>query len=142
MINTIKITICACSIWVLAAVINAILCAGSLFFSLKDYEDWSYNFYVAFVFTLFFSAPAILFFWFIFLLNTKENSKLLFRLLFRYVFFSAVFFALVFAIGLYPTLGSGALLLAYCIVTAAVFSLMCHHYFIIAIYKSKLPKHA
>lgn len=142
MINYIKITLCSFTIWVLAALINALLSAVCLLLAPQHSTDWQGNFCLSFVFTLLFSGPSLFIFWLIFLFNKKEDSQSLFQLLFRFAFFSAAFSAVVFAITFYERFGSCVLLLAVSIVLAAIASLMCHHYFIITIYKSKLPKHA
>lgn len=142
MIQFIKISICTFTIWVLAALINAILSASCLLFKPGEFDNWADNFGLSFVVTLVFSVPSIFIIWLLFLMNNTKDIQTLFQLLYRTAFILAVFSAALFAVSFYAMFQNYVFLLGLCILVAAVTAIMCHHSFIATIYKQKLYSHA
>ncbi|MBC7510399.1 MAG: hypothetical protein H7320_16880 [Ferruginibacter sp.] len=137
-----KTLFCTFTIWVLAALINATLSASCLLLKPGEFDNWAQSFGLSFFFTLLFSLPSVFIFWLLFLMNNKEDGQSLFQLLYRTGFVTAVFSAIFFAVSFYSMFKSYVFLLGFCIIVAAVTSIMCHHSLIAIIHKQKLHSHA
>lgn len=113
------------TIWVLTALINTIIGGSYLLLTANDYYPWPGNYGLVFGFTLFFSVPAMFFFWIALLINWSDVN--LFRFLLKAGFIlSALFSTLLYFL---PTdlPGSQVFVMTLCIVVASIASIMIHH---------------
>ncbi|MGG9971250.1 hypothetical protein ACQ33O_05580 [Ferruginibacter sp. SUN002] len=114
------------TIWVLAAMINALLSATLLIFSEAEYLDsWPGVFVLALVFSLLFSAPGIFIFWLVFISNTKDKN--LFRLLLRTGIICSAASGLLFVVLLGHEFKGQENYLGFFGVVAAITAIMIHH---------------
>lgn len=136
-----KLSIHSFTIWVLAALINAILSTCCLSVAPNNFGNWIENFTLIFFLTLVFSIPAIFIFWIIYM-TTPMDGNALFPQLLRTGFIMAFISAVLFFIFFNSMFKSGAFFLALSIIVAAVTSIMLHHHFIVASYKNKTNRNA
>ena len=138
MINLLKSTVYCFTIWVLSALVNAIISTCCLVITPNEFYNWYEVFMLSFFCTLLFSIPAIFIFWIIYITNNKADGNSIFRLLLRTGFITASISAILFFIFFNSEFKNCTLFLALSIIIAAVTSIMFHHSFIITSYKHKL----
>ena len=127
------------TIWVLTALINAILSASVLAFSDTEFNAWFFAFLLAFFFTLIFSVPAIFIFLIFFTATEKDDAGYLFRTLLITGFITASISAAAFYAAFNTAFKGFTILLMFSIVLSTLSAIMLHHKFIVAISKSHLP---
>ncbi len=132
-----KSTIHSFTIWVLAALINAILSAWCLSVAPNAFDNWGEAFMLAFFVTLIFSIPGVFIFWITYMTNRMTDSSSLFRVLLRTGFIIAVVSGLLFFISFNGMLKGFTFFLMLSIIVAAISSIMLHHNFIIVSHKNK-----
>lgn len=121
------------TIWVMTALINAIISAACLYFSKGIFEDWPLAFVLAFVFTLLFSLPSLLVFFIIFIAAQKADGEALFRRLLGTGWIMAIISGVIFCTSFYSEFNEVTLLLGFSIFAATTTSILLHHRFIVAI---------
>jgi hypothetical protein len=118
----------AFTIWVLAALLNALLGGSWLYFFSRGFTHWPAAFFLVFIFTLILAAPGIFIFWIVLLVKWNEG------LLFRYLLKTGLVISALSTLILYILPIGGVegqqLFLSLCIVIAAITSIMIHHHII------------
>jgi hypothetical protein len=132
-----KSTIHCFTIWVLAALINAILSATCLSVAPNEFSNWGEALILTFSFTLAFSIPAVFIFWIIYMTSRMVNGNALFRLLLCSGFIGAVVSSVLFFISFSDMFKNYTFFLALSIIVAAVGSVMLHYNVISKNYKNK-----
>ncbi|MDN3658966.1 hypothetical protein QWZ08_25205 [Ferruginibacter paludis] len=127
------------TIWVLTALINAVVSASLLAFSDSEFNRWVFAFSLAFFFTLIFSAPAVFIFFIFFATTENDDAGYLFRVLVITGFVTATISAAVFYAAFNSIFKSFTILLTLSIVCSTLSAIMLHHKFIVATCKSHLP---
>ena len=113
------------TVWVLTALLNAVLSSTVISFFSSEFNRWPSTFLLVFIFTLIFSIPGIFLFWITLLVNW--NAEGLFRILLRLGFIvSGLSSLLIYALPMEMETGQ-LLLLSLCMVIATVTSIMLHH---------------
>ncbi len=113
------------TIWVLTALINTAIGGSYLLMASNANYPWPGNYPLVFGFTLFFSIPAMFFFWIALLANWSVDN--LFRFMLKAGFIlSALFSTLLYFL---PTdlPKSQVFIMTICIVSASIASIMIHH---------------
>lgn len=136
-----KETLHTFTIWVFAALTNALISASSL--SLAGYgsgwgESWTGMFMLTLIFTLLFSAPAIFIFWTTFMCIPKNDAASLFRTLLKCTIIVASISAIVFSILFYNEFKNYTCFLGLSIIVAAILSVLAHHRFIVNTCKNNI----
>ncbi len=133
--KTIQTIIYSFTIWIVAALINAVLNATLLGFSEFRNESWPGAFVLALIFSLLFSAPGILILWVVFLINMDEEE------LFKIILKSGILLSICTAIFFMCTLGrqfeEHSTLMAMFSVVSAIVAIMVHHQLITTINKNQ-----
>jgi len=113
------------TIWVLAALVNALLAGTCLFIFSHEFGFWPEAFFIVLVFTLLFSVPGAFIFWIVLLINRDE--AILFRILLKTgIVLSALSSLLLFIPTFYKAVDQ-PFAVSFCCVTAAITSVMVHH---------------
>lgn len=112
------------TIWVLAALLNALLSATWLWLFSTEYNHWPVGFVLALVFTLFFSIPGMFVFWLVLLVNWGKTS--LFQLLLKAGFIISLLSSLFLFLLNDAELERQQLFLSLSIVTSSIASIMIH----------------
>ena len=119
------------TIWVLSAMLNAILSGTVVWFFSGEFNYWPSAIILVFIFSLLFSVPGILLFWMILLVNWESEE--LFRILLKAgLIISSLSSLLVFIL----PVGMDKyklLLLSLCIVITTTASIMLHHNILLSI---------
>lgn len=112
------------TIWVLAALLNALLSATWLWLFSDEYNQWPVGFALTLVFTLFFSTPGIFVFWLVLLANWNKD------LLFQYLLKAGVIISSLSSLFLFflndDDLERQQLFLSLSIVISSIASIMMH----------------
>jgi hypothetical protein len=128
MINFLKTCLFTFTIWMLAALINALLYA--IIFNLGNivHDDFHESFGMAFFFSLIFSAPGVFCLWIVFMINSGNPglSKKVLRAVFILSLISCVFI-LVLPNDVYK---GHWFLLSFIIIFSSLASVMLHHCFL------------
>lgn len=127
------------TIWVLTALINAVVSASVLAFSDTEFNAWLFTFLLAFFFTLLFSAPAVFIFFILFTATEKNDAGYLFRVLLVTGFITASISAAAFYTAFSTAFKEFTIFLVFSIVLSTISAIMLHHKFIVATCKSHLP---
>jgi len=113
------------TIWVLTALLNAVLSGTVVSFSSSGFSYWPTAILVVFILTLIFSIPGIFLFWITLLVNWEAEG--LFRILLRLGFIVSILSSLlIYVLPMDMEIGQ-LLLLSLCMVIATVTSIMLHH---------------
>ena len=112
------------TIWVLAALINALLSATWLWLFSNEYNHWPTGFALALVFTLLFSTPGIFIFWLLLLINWEK--AMLFQTLLKAGFLISSFSSLILFLFEDTELEGQQLFLSLSIVISSTASIMMH----------------
>ena len=131
-----KKTVHTFTIWVLAALINALLSASCLFFT--GHESWPGAFMLSLIFTLLFSCPGIFIFWVTFISTPKNDAAYLFRRLLKCTIIAAAVSATGFAVLFHGEFANCIFLLGWSIVIAGIVAVLAHNGFIVAICKNNI----
>jgi drug/metabolite transporter (DMT)-like permease len=134
-----QIVIRTFTIWVLTALINAVMSACCLAFSDTEFNVWILAFLLTLFFTLLFSVPAVFIFFIFFAATSKSDTGHLFRVLLVAGFVTAVASAVAFYFAFYYQFKTFTIFLTLSIVISAISSIMLHHKFIAATCKSNMP---
>jgi hypothetical protein len=126
------------TIWVLTALLNAVLAVTWLSIFSNEFTCLPAAILVVFIFTLIFSIPGMVIFWIVLLVNRDE--ELLFRSLLKTGFIVSALSSLMLYILNDDMIGGQKLFLPSCIVIASVASIMIHHPGINSISASKILK--
>lgn len=134
-----RLTFQTFTIWVLTALINAIISACCLSGGRSGYNEWIGAFLLTIIFTLVFSVPATFIFWITFMGAHKNDADYLFRLLLATGIVGALISAIVFYFSFYAEFKDYTFSLAISIEIATIISIVLHHSFIVEMYKNKTP---
>lgn len=126
-------------IWVLTALINAVISACCLAFSNTEFNVWILAFLLTLFFTLLFSVPAVFIFFICFAATSKSDAGHLFRVLLVAGFVTSIISAAGFYVGFYEQFKTFTSLLTMSIVISTISAIMLHHKFIVASCKSNMP---
>ncbi len=127
----VKITITCFTIWVLTALLNAVLFTCCLRIFSPDRTELIAMFVISTVLTLVCSTPSVFVFWLVYLSSAKNDGSSLFRLLLRAGFILALMPATLFLF-CFPDILDGKGTFLFCsILIATIMSVMLHHRFII-----------
>jgi hypothetical protein len=126
------------TVWVLAALSNAILSACCLSVAPNEFDHWGEAFILAFFFTLVFSIPAVFVFWVAYMTNKMVDGNSLFRVLLRTGFITAAISGILFFVSFKVMFKGFTFFLMLSIIVAAISSIMLHHNFIINNHKNKI----
>jgi hypothetical protein len=127
------------TIWVLTALINAVVSASVLAFSDTEFNMWSFTFLLAFFFTLIFSVPAGFIFFILFTVTEKSDAGYLFRVLLVTGFITASISTALFYTAFNTAFKGFTIFLVFSIVLSTISAILLHHKFIAATCKSHLP---
>jgi hypothetical protein len=127
------------TIWVLTALINAVISACCLAFSNTEFNVWILAFLLTLFFTLLFSVPAVFIFFICFAATSKSDAGHLFRVLLVAAFVTAIISAAGFYVAFYYQFKTFTIFLTLSIVISAISSIMLHHKFIVVSCKSNMP---
>ena len=128
----------AFTIWVLAALLNALLSGSWVTFFSKEMFSWPGAFILVFIFTLIFSIPGMFIFWIVMLINW--NEELLFRTLLKTGFIISALSSLwLYLLDDFGMKGQ-QLFLSLGIVISAIGSIMAHHSILKMIYTNKISQ--
>lgn len=123
------------TVWVLTALLNALLMGSVLFFLSDEFKYFPSAFGFTLFFTLIFSMPAVFVLWIVLLANWDEQT--LFRSLLKTGFIVSILSSVVAYFLPFGVIKSERPLLSLCIVIAAISSIMMHHSMISSINKNK-----
>lgn len=123
------------TIWMLAALFNAMLTSICLYSFSADFTPRDGNFFLVFIFSLIFSVPGIIIFWIVLLVNWNED--MLFRTLLKTGFIVAAASSLFLCTPIFDGITKHPLSLAPCIIIATIGSIMLHHSLIISFFSKK-----
>jgi hypothetical protein len=134
----IKSIFTAFTIWVLAAMLNALLSGSWVTFFSNEMYSWPGAFILVLIFTLIFSIPGMFIFWIVMLVNW--NEELLFRTLLKAGFIisalSSLWLYLLDDFGI----NGQELFLSLGIVISAIASIMAHYRIFKMIYTNKISE--
>lgn len=133
------IAIRTCTIWVLIALINAVISACCLAFSDTEFNVWVVAFLLTLFFTLLFSVPAAFIFFIFFVATSKSDAGYLFRTLIVTGLVTAMVSAAAFYFAFCEQFKAVTILLTLSIVISSIIAIMLHHKFIVATCKSNIP---
>ncbi len=125
------------TIWILTALLNALLSGAILSFT--GLNQWPGALLLAFVFTLVFSVPGMFIFWIVLL--TNWNDAILFRIMLRTGFIISGLSSLLLLIVPDNDVKAHFFLLSFCVVVAAIASIMVHHPIIQSVCRNKTEYH-
>lgn len=112
------------TIWVLAALINALLSATWLWLFSIEYNHWPTGFALTLVFTLLFSTPGIFIFWLLLLINWEK--AMLFQTLLKAGFLISSLSSLILFLFDDTELEGQQLFLTLSIIISSIVSIMTH----------------
>ena len=123
------------TVWVLAALFNAILSSTCLYFFMPDFQYWAGGIAVVFFLSLIFSVPGIIIFWIVILFNWDEDT--LFRSLLKAGFIIAMASSLFLFTPIFKDFLKHPMILAPCILVATIGAIMLHHSTILSFFSKK-----
>lgn len=128
------------TIWVLTALLNALLSGTFLCVFSNAFRHWPETFFEVFICTLFFSVPGIFILWILLLANWHQQQ--LFGLLLKASLIISALSSLLLGVFPFSLIKGQQLFLSLCIVSASIASIMMHHSIIKSISANKIENDA